>query len=128
MTESQKHALRKYRTDSAGELHHGDCVGADSEAHDIAVECGYGIVLHPPSNYSKRAWREALPHMMRREKAYLDRNRDIVNETVALIAAPAEMDEQPKGGTWFTIRYARRQGKTVVIIFPDGSISQRGLR
>lgn len=125
MTDAQKASLRGFLRGPSGEFHHGDCIGADSEAHDIAEECGYGIILHPPTNYSKRAWREVPHFMMRREKPYLDRNKDIVNETRVLIAAPAEPDEQPRGGTWSTIRYGIKQGRTVIIILPSGEIIQR---
>lgn len=125
MTEAQKSTLRNYLTGSSGELHHGDCIGADSEAHDIAAECGYSIVLHPPTNYSKRAWREVPSHMIRREKPYLARNQDIVHDTISLIATPAEAEEQLRSGTWSTVRFARKQGKAVVLILPDGKIQQR---
>lgn len=124
MSPDQRATLRNYLAGGSGELHHGDCVGADAEAHAVAMECGYCPVLHPPTNYSKRAWCEVPRHLMRREKPYLDRNRDIVDETVALIATPAEFDEQPRGGTWYTVRYARKRGKAVVLIFPDGTIKQ----
>jgi hypothetical protein len=67
MTDAQKAAFRNYLAGSSGELHHGDCVGADSEAHDIADACGYNIVLHPPTNYSERAWCEVPRHMQRPE-------------------------------------------------------------
>lgn len=125
MTEAQKASLRGFLSGGSGEVHHGDCVGADSEAHDIALDCGYGIVLHPPTNYSKRVWREVPFHQMRPERPYMERNRFIVLDTKALIAAPAEAEEQPRGGTWYTFRFARRHGKTTVLILPDGSIIQR---
>lgn len=124
MTDAQKDALRRFLTGSSGELHHGDCVGADAEAHQIADECGYCPVLHPPTNYSKRAWCDVPAHLMKRERPYLDRNRDIVDDTVALIAAPREFEEQSRGGTWYTVRYARQRGKPVVLILPDGRIKQ----
>jgi hypothetical protein len=60
--------------------------------------------------------------MMKREKPYVDRNKDIVLDTIALIAAPAEPIEQPGGGTWSTIRFGLKQGRTVIIILPDGKI------
>jgi tRNA(Ile)-lysidine synthase TilS/MesJ len=60
---------------------------------------GLGIV-HPPTNYSERAWREVPRHTMRPERPYLDRNRDVVRETASLIAAPAEPEEQLRSGTW----------------------------
>ena len=31
-------------------FHHGDCIGADAEAHDIATAIGYHILVHPPIN------------------------------------------------------------------------------
>lgn len=125
MTDAQKVALRGFLNGSGGEFHHGDCIGADSEAHDIADECGYGIIIHPPSDYKLRAWREVPKHMMRPERPFMARNKDIVTDTIALIAAPAQADEQPRGGTWSTIRFGLRQGRTVIIIQPDGSIIQR---
>jgi hypothetical protein len=125
MTMAQKYALKNFLAGASGEFHHGDCVGADAEAHGIAIECGYCPFVHPPTNYAKRAWMEVPRHCMRPERPYLERNRDIVRETIALIAAPAEFEEQPRGGTWYTVRYARKLGKTVVLILPDGIISQR---
>lgn len=124
MTAAQKASLRSFISGGTGEFHHGDCIGADSEAHDIADECGYAIIVHPPTNYSKRAWREVPTHMMRSEFSYLARNRMIVSETMALIAAPVGFDEQSRGGTWFTVREARKQGKTVILILPCGKIKQ----
>lgn len=124
MTAAQRGALRIFLCGTSGEFHHGDCVGSDSEAHDIADDCGYCIIIHPPTNYSKRAWREVPRHLMRPEAPYLERNRSIVRNTIALIATPAERDEQPRGGTWYTVRYARKFGRAIVLIFPDGTIKQ----
>lgn len=103
------------------EIHHGDCVGADFDMHRIARAGGRRIVAHPPSDPRLRAWsyaNEVLP-----VKPYLDRNRDIVDASSFLIATPAEMTEQTKGGTWYTVRYARSQGKHIVIVWPDGAIT-----
>lgn len=124
MTEAQKASLRNFLVDSSGHFHHGDCIGADAESHDIADECGYAIVIHPPTNHSGRAWKAVPLHMMRPERPYMARNKEIVLETTALIATPFEMEEQPRGGTWSTVRMARKVGKCVVLILPDGSIKQ----
>lgn len=124
ITGPQIQSLRSFLTGGSGEFHHGDCVGADATAHKVAVECGYCPILHPPTNYSKRAWCEVAGHLMRQEKPYLTRNRDIVDETIALIATPAEFEEQPRGGTWYTVRYARKQNRPIVMIYPDGLIKQ----
>jgi hypothetical protein len=125
MTEAQKAALRSFLQGGSGELHHGDCIGADAEAHGIAMDCGYLPIIHPPSDYSHRAWCEAPRHLMKTEKTHFARNRDIVDETTCLIATPAQPEEQPRGGTWYTIRYARKRGKPTVLILPDGTIQQR---
>lgn len=125
MTDAQKTSLREFLRGGAGELHHGDCVGADSEAHDIADECGYSIRIHPPLDPKLRAWRKVPTHMMFPEQSHFARNRTIVQNTIALIATPKEMVGQARGGTWYTVGYARKLGKTVVLILPDGTINQR---
>lgn len=125
MTAAQGSALYDYLCGGRGEFHHGDCIMADSQAHDIADFLGYRIIGHPPSNPSKRAHRTC--HELRPEKPYLDRNKDIVLETMVLIACPGEVEEQLRSGTWSTVRFARKQGKSVVLIFPDGAVSQSRL-
>lgn len=104
-------------------FHHGDCVGADCTAHDLACEVGYRPIIHPPENPVKRAWCKAAPEDIREPKPYLDRNKDIVAESDAMIAAPGEKDEQLRSGTWSTIRHARKLGRRIVIVFPDGTYS-----
>jgi hypothetical protein len=105
------------------EFHHGDCIGADDQAGNLAIELGYTIVTHPPTNESKRAFADYDIELPR--KPYLERNHDIVNQTDHLIAAPKEMDEQVRSGTWATIRYAEKKMKDLTIIFPDGSVNTR---
>jgi hypothetical protein len=91
-------------------------------AHDSADECGYAVIIHPPTNHLKRAWCEAPKHMVKPEKAYLDRKRDIVRDTASLIAALAQPEEQLRSGTWSTVRFAKTVGKPVFLILPDGSV------
>lgn len=106
-------------------LHHGDCVGADADAHQIARRSsGISIELHPPSDDKLRAfcdWDEwNIP------KPYLDRNRDIVNASTVLVACPGVMKEQHHGGTWFTIRYALSIPEyPVAIIWSNGQVEMR---
>lgn len=123
MTPHQMAVVRDIlRTLGGGEFHHGDCIGADSQAHDIALDCGYLPILHPPNDPKKRAWREVPSHLMRSERAYLVRNRHIVDETKWLIAAPGEPEEQLRSGTWSTVRYAKRRGKKIALVLPNGRV------
>lgn len=103
-----------------GELHHGDCIEADAAAHDIAKSLGYRVVVHPPSDPRKRAFKSG--DEMREPLPYLTRNHNIVNGTTFLIATPREHFEQLRSGTWATIRYARKLGRVVHIIRPDGRV------
>lgn len=122
MTEAQKTRFRQLMLGFSfpvDEFHHGDCIGADSTAHDIVREIHpYTIIIiHPPINGSKRAYRDGtiLP-----AAEYLQRNKDIVDNTDGLIATPAQIGEQLRSGTWSTIRYARKLNKPIIIIYPNG--------
>ena len=103
-----------------GWWHHGDCVGADAESHVMAYAQGYKIEVHPPLSKRMRAYCKG--DVVRMPKEFIARERDIVRYTSRLIACPAEAREQPLGGTWSTIRFARWLGRPVMIIFPDGRI------
>lgn len=102
-------------------LDHGDCIGSDEQAHKIADKIrGMRIRIHPPIKTDKRAYCKGM--WIAPPKPYLERNKDIVNNTHMLIATPFEFEEQLRSGTWSTIRYAVKQGRPVHIIFPDGSV------
>jgi len=60
--------------------------------------------------------------MRRKAKPYLARNQDIVDETEVLIAVPAQKKEIVRSGTWATIRRARKAGRLIYFIFPDGRV------
>lgn len=60
MTEAQGLTLRALlATQHATEFHNGDCIGADAEAHDIAVAMGCEVVIHPPIIDAERAWKRS---------------------------------------------------------------------
>jgi hypothetical protein len=104
------------------EFHHGDCVEADALAHDLAHQLKYYIVVHPPINNKARAFKSG--DLILATLPYLIRNKRIVEATEKLIAVPAQKEEQfRRSGTWFTIRYARKTGKPVTLIYPDGTIA-----
>jgi len=99
------------------EAHHGDCIGADTIFHFVCMELNIPVVLHPPLNDGKRAGCQDADLVLPR-KAYLARNRDIVDASDELIAVPGEKTEQLRSGTWATYRYARKNHKTVHLITP----------
>lgn len=101
-------------------LHHGDCIGVDEQACELALEAGFLLHCHPPTNPKLRARirsdKESPP------RHYLIRNEDIVNYSDVLIALPKGNEEELRSGTWSTIRYAKRVEQPFIIIFPDGTI------
>ena len=123
MTPDQKSTFREL-VKGAIEFHHGDCVGADSDAHDIVDEMDIEIVIHPPAISKKRAYKKA-PRILPR-LPYLDRNRNIVVMTNQLIATPREYNEQKRSGTWSTIRVARSLNRRIYIIQPNGTLKVEG--
>lgn len=124
ITQGQMTALRRLliaEGEGGAEVHHGDCVGADTACHVIAVSLTYRTVVHPPADSFYRGFCPGTEVLQ--EKPYLDRNKDIVDACDLLIACPQGPEEQ-RSGTWSTIRYARRQGKPVVIVWPSGEVTR----
>jgi hypothetical protein len=120
MTLNQKYFLRKILVKSQGEFHHGDCVGSDAQAHDIAEECLLEIVIHPPLYSKYRAFKKTSRILDPKE--YLARNWDIAMACDELIATPKGLKEELRSGTWATVRYFKKLVKPVTLIFPDGTI------
>lgn len=122
MTKEQQATLRSLLNADTGEFHHGDCIGADAQAHDIAVGMGYNIIIHPPFAVSHRAFKSDGSWKTRAPKDYLERNKDIVMETDYLIATPELEVETTRSGTWSTVRFARKHMRMITIIKPNGNI------
>jgi hypothetical protein len=101
---------------------HGDCIGADEEAHAIAAAIGYEIHIHPCDIAVMRARCDAM--VIHPPKPPLDRNRDIVRGSLIMTAAPGEAKEVLRSGTWATIRFARRLDRQIYIVRPDGSMCE----
>ena len=119
MTDNQKklfeEELLKYNSKSTA-FHHGDCIGADEQAHNIATKLGFYTIIHPPINDKYRAFCKGnviLPPL-----EYLDRNHDIVDSSKKMFATPKEEIEQIRSGTWATIRYSKKKKVPVTIINP----------
>lgn len=108
--------LASFAERGAVEFHHGDCIGADSEAHDLARKNGLLIVGHPPVDPKARAFREC--DMLWEELPYLVRNHDIVHATNIMIVAPRSRREELRSGTWATYRYAMAANRDCRMAWP----------
>jgi hypothetical protein len=119
MDDIQQATLRELLTSlEIEEVHHGDCVGADAQCHALCEELGIDVVIHPPDDNSRRAFCHA-PRILE-PRPYLERNRVIVAAAQMLFAAPKESDEPTQmraGGTWWTVRLARRSNVPVVMMW-----------
>ena len=103
------------------EFHHGDCVGADEQAHGFVYRQGIeglAIVVHPPVDPKKRANCSDEVTTILPAKEYLQRNKDIVDACDLLVAAPRTPHEELRSGTWSTVRYARLKGVPVIVLDP----------
>lgn len=105
------------------QFHHGDCIGADHEAHRLARMLRLYVVLHPPEDPKKRAFCDY--DECREPKPYLPRNHDIVEESDLLLACPRGFTEERRSGTWATIRHATSHQRPIRIIGPDGTIREK---
>lgn len=106
-------------------FHHGDCKGADHEAHILirALKPKVKIVVHPPNNRMLRAFCNG--DIIRPENDYLTRDYNIVKASKKIIATPKQEEEIRRSGTWTTIRYSRKLKREISIIYPDGTISKK---
>lgn len=109
------------------EAHHGDCIGSDAEFHDIVrdVSPASTILVRPPTNPKKRAWKQG--DFIFKPKPYMVRDDDIIAESHLMLATPYQFDEQGRGsGTWAVIRHTRKAKKPLIIIWPDGTYTPEG--
>lgn len=138
LTEAQQLTLEKVLVPEYGrelpEFHHGACKGADSFAAMIAWGLNYNVIAHPgqSAHGGDNEWLchealekhscEVLP-----TKTHFARNRDIVDACDLLIACPQYVEpitQETQGGTAYTVNYARKRGKPVWIVRPDGSVEK----
>lgn len=145
MTEFQKENLKmlldKFKVT---EFVHGDCIGADSQANDIALDLGCNKFTIFPSNiHKKRAWKFNSDKDLNKKWLLslvdgnlvrwgtilppLERNALIVQHSEILIACPKEHRHTIQSGTWATIRRGWKKAKLdktykVIVIPPINRI------
>lgn len=122
LTADQASSARKWLASfSIANLHHGDCLGADAEVHDLFKSLTKrDPVIHPPTDSSWRAFKRS--GRVWTPKPFLERNRDIVMAADKLLVLPKEDTVHHSGGTWYTYRFAKVHGVPITIIWPDGSL------
>lgn len=100
------------------ELHHGDCLGADAQAHFLTrfLQPSCKIIVHPPIKKDWRAWCKG--DIIKEELDYIVRDRDIVDSVDFLIGCPKTKKEELRSGTWTTLRYAKRINRKHLILDP----------
>lgn len=126
LTPAQRSALRPLLTDLGAEiLIHGDCVGADAAAHQIAMDAGLRIHIRPCDLPNMRAHCGGAELTFPVTNAFA-RNRQIVDDCDVLVGTPHTAAEQSRGGTWYTIRYGRKKGRPLFILNPDGTVLREG--
>jgi hypothetical protein len=120
------------RDGSIRRIHHGACTGADEFVHEVALESGVYIDVWPPVVTKYLAGACILNHPLvtvHPPMPYLNRDREVVKGgTAGLIALPRQDSQPPReswGGTWYTVDFAERLGRNVVICYPNGKVEKR---
>lgn len=124
LSDIQKAVAKNILEGKCGEFHHGDCVGGDSELHDIVrqhYKDHWRVIVHPPINNALRAFK--LGDEIREPLGYLARNKMIVLACDVLLGFPKSKEQI--GGTWSTISFCEKviaggEQKQCHIILPNG--------
>lgn len=121
MSARQVLALAHFLSNAFREIsafHHGDAIGADQQAHKIAVNCRIPVIIHPCDVEHKRAYCTEGDPIILGVKPPIVRNHDMVKTSDLIIAGPTTLQARLRSGTWSTIRYAREMVKPVMILDP----------
>jgi predicted Rossmann fold nucleotide-binding protein DprA/Smf involved in DNA uptake len=106
----------------------GGCRGADREmfAYLLGLD---GVIEVLPGSVEQAAWAEeqrasllGRRYIIHEVEPYLARDLKIALRCNRLIACPGTATEQLRSGTWATVRYARKAGKPITLVLPDGQV------
>ena len=103
-------------------LYHGDCIGSDTNFHDLCVEYKknninkqINIIIFPPDDDKLRGFNKG--DIVMPVKPYLKRNEDMVKKCDILIACPIDKNKEIlRSGTWATIRRGMKLNKTIYLL------------
>lgn len=122
MSDAQLEAVARFLSSvEVAELHHGDCVGVDAQIHTMLAGSGCRIVIHPGTNDEHRAFCKG--HEERPRLTHFARNRNIVDACDVILGVSVSPHRLYHGGTWYTLDYAYKIGRRMIIVWPDGHTS-----
>jgi len=107
-----------------GHFHHGDCEGADAEAHDLVRKLcpGWKIHVHPgPEGDARRAHRKG--DLFYPAKTHFARNRDIVRASQLVVGVSVAGARLERGGTWYTLDFAVKSKIPTKVLWPAGGVA-----
>jgi hypothetical protein len=109
-------------------VRHGNCVGADSQFHRVALAMGIPVEAHPANNVGFTL-RATLPgaSVVHPARTARERNTDIVEQSDILIATPGVQGnvQRAHSGTWMTIRIAAARQHPCYLVTPEGELRIR---
>lgn len=132
MTLLQRRAVyrvfRWYRDNrNAITVHHGSCVGADAEAHDIARMLGLAVALHPGVSADGSSPLRAECAMLEGERVWMPRDFRTRNAAIAActgVLVAAAGDDTEDRGTAHAISCAVKLERPVVVASADGCLQR----
>lgn len=108
-------------------VHHGARVGADATCHRACLGMEIPVHVWPPTDTKYLAAECLTEHELvtvHPAMPYLNRDREIVSASYGLIALPFKREDDG-GGTWYTVHFAQRMNKPVIICYADGRREER---
>lgn len=99
---------------------HGMCHGVDTEINEFYLKNTDVQIIGYPGTHEQSISMKV--HKQQPIQPFLSRNKNIVENCDWLIAFPKLMYEELRSGTWATIRYARKQNRQHLIIYPNGKL------
>jgi hypothetical protein len=105
-------------------------VGADAEFAALAASLSPRpfLVGHPGVSSrgggNERRGDDARHDIVLAEQTHFKRNRVIVDNSDVLVAAPPCQPLPESGGTAYTVGYARKVAKPLVVVWPDGTTTE----
>lgn len=133
MTPAQFSAFRGLLTGRLSMIHwfcHGDCKGADDEAATEVARATKAFIVAAPGPDGEWRANNTFSDQVLPEQSHFKRNRHIVDECEVLVACPydprleltVDFLRDARGGTWYTVGYSVKKGKSLIVVWRDGTV------